>query len=434
MAAQSVTVRDFTAEIPGKLSNDRTNWKFPPIESVTSRGKKTTWKIRVKLFRAEHPNSFIPIEDAYFKNNTLPDDYRGWIKVDFFYGEGLARASVPTIVKSGKNKGKSSETNVFCQALRDALSAYNGKLKRAARAGTEVEMIPPMLAQIYKPGKADALAKQGESVWLQTKYNGIRAVAVVSDGAVLMYSRRKNIFPGLHYIKSEIADVLNAAWARDCELYLDGEIYKAGMPLQEISGISRRDDDGVKLNYYIYDCFVANQPELVFSERNALLGRLFKGGKYCRLAATVEARSDAAVQKEFRRNIKNGEEGIMVRLNRPYRYSYGEYHSNVLLKLKPELDGEYKIVGWETGKRGSAAHALMIICVTEGGKQFTVTPALEIPERVAMARKMCDIEANGKIHFENHWWGKKLIVFFDELSKDKVPLRARTKMTVRTWD
>jgi hypothetical protein len=55
----------------------------------------------------------------------LPDDLRGWIKVDSRIEGGKIKKSDATIVKSGKNIGKASATNVFCQSLRDALGLHN---------------------------------------------------------------------------------------------------------------------------------------------------------------------------------------------------------------------------------------------------------------------------------------------------------------------
>jgi hypothetical protein len=102
--------------------------------------------------------------------------------------------------------------------------------------------------------------------------------------------------------------------------------------------------------------------------------------------------------------------------------------------MKPDFDGEYEIIGWTTGRRGKAADAVMINCKTAAGKEFAVTPAMTLEMRRALARKMSEVEPNGKTHFINHWLGRPLIVTFDELSKDDVPQRARTKMVIRTWD
>jgi hypothetical protein len=124
----------------------------------------------------------------------------------------------------------------------------------------------------------------------------------------------------------------------------------------------------------------------------------------------------------------------MVRLDGPYILSTNDYRSPYLFKIKPSLDGEFEVVGWEVGLRGKAAGALMIICKTAEGTQFPVTPAMEISYRMALAEKMSIVEPNGLTHFTNHWLGKMIIVTFDEYSSTMVPQRARTKLEIRTWD
>jgi hypothetical protein len=76
----------------------------------------------------------------------------------------------------------------------------------------------------------------------------------------------------------------------------------------------------------------------------------------------------------------------------------------------------------------------MIKCRAANGIIFPVTPALDLPVRIALAKKMATIEQNNRSYFENHWFGKKIIVTYDELSKKGVPQRARTEMIERTWD
>jgi hypothetical protein len=108
--------------------------------------------------------------------------------------------------------------------------------------------------------------------------------------------------------------------------------------------------------------------------------------------------------------------------------------------MKETHDGEYKIIGWETGSRGKAANSLMIVCETKGGKRFNCTPALPIEEREALAAKMSTFDSSDQIssdqknYFERHYLNKMLIVYYDEKSKDDVPQRARTKMEIRNWD
>jgi ATP-dependent DNA ligase len=441
---------------------------FPPVVSVNSHGKKTEWRIVVRLFRDdEHvkgkevlEESFIEIADEYFDNKPMHDTIRGWLKVFSKTGEnGKIRDVVPTIVKEGKNAGRANATNVFCQSLRDALSLHNKQLKKVKgeQIVGETTRYPPLLAQVFKdqtgfenfPTDIEAIpiTKEvrdfldqplPERMFLQKKYNGVRTVATLDkddhgNEIAIMYSRQKHLYPGFPYVNTELLPVLKYYWEEGRHLYLDGEIYKHGELLQQISGDARREytEGKAKYNYMVYDLFIANEPDLKYSERMELLDEIFENFEdhlvYTKRVDTVEPKTFEDIRKEYVKYVRDEKfEGAMVRRDFPYRYSYNGYHSNVLLKIKPTYDDEFEVVGWETGEKGKAAEALMIVCQTKEGKRFPVTPARELPDRIALAKKMNDIEENGKTHFENEWNHKYVKVYFDELSKDKVPQRART--------
>ncbi|QYB17618.1 DNA ligase [Pacmanvirus S19] len=454
MASSAINIKNFHTEIPGGFSEDHLTWLFPVIGSVNSHGKKTEWRVYVKVFR-HNPDIILPnvpedafcvFEDSYLDNKPLPDDLRGWINVDSKVELGKIKKSVPTIVHKGKNLGKASATNVVCQALRDAYSLHNKQLKKsvsATKLTTAVEKLPPMLAQVFKDQKVPPKIDAQNHVFVQRKYNGVRTVATLDMtkvngnhvSRVIMYSRRKILYPGFSYIKAELMPVLEMYWGENRQLYLDGEIYLHGVPLQEISGYARKEEQptDLRVDFMIYDCFVANEPELKFSERKLILDEIFENFelKHCKEVETFEATSKEEIDDLYKIFLEEGFEGAMVRVDSPYRYSFNERHCKDLLKLKPTYDAEYEIARWETGEKGKAAGALMIVCKTADGKEFPVTPAMELPDRMALAKKMSEIEPNGRTHFENHWLGKQLIVLYDELSKDNVPQRARTKMEIR---
>jgi ATP-dependent DNA ligase len=447
MAGTLITVRDFHT-LPGKLTDDHKTWLFPKIESVNKLGTKTEWQIYVRAFKHnvayKYPNvpadAFLPL-DYFLDNKTITADIFGWIKVDSGVVGGKVRDVIPTIVLNGKNTGKKSATNTICQALRDAYSIYNKQLRKAAPAETgtetgavanEIVRYPPMLAQVFNRTKFQFAVD--ENYYVQRKYNGVRVECTLSQNVAIMYSRRKVLYPGFEHIREELRPVLVAYWEAGRQLYLDGEMYKHGMPLQTISGYARRGEGAPEdLQYYIYDCFIANEPTLSYTQRKAILDEIFDGAtfKYVVEVQTFKIGSLIELDNLYNQFLGEGFEGAMLRLDTPYRYSHNEYHSADLLKVKPTLDAEYTIAGWETGEKGKAATALMIICKTAGGREFPVTPALPIAEREILARKMSIVEENGKTHFENHWLGHEIIVYFDEKSIDDVPQRARTKLEER---
>lgn len=480
MTSKSITIRNYRTEIPGKIVNG--TWEFPTIYGTNKLGKRIEWTIIIKAIKVpstmvnkEGKIAISELTDAMFidvdkfldnspVDNTGNEKIYGYINVISKIEGGKIRATVPDIVYVGKNVKSKSATNPICQAMRDALSKYNKQNTKKAEVTNE-KLFPPMLAQVF----ADQKKPITYPVSVQRKYNGIRAICYIPSNTgekeennqkekekkVEIYSRQLKPYYGFNKIREECQLLISQI--DGANLYLDGELYKHGEALQDISGVARREnntDDALKIeedtSYMIYDCFTESNT-LTYTERRELLKVLFtsleeKSIKLTRitLVETFEAESSEKVKELYNSFIKEGYEGAMIRINdQKYDFSYNDRHSKFLLKMKETHDGEYKIIGWETGSRGKAANALMIVCETKGGKKFNCTPALPIEEREALAAKMPTFDSsdqissdqkNQKNYFEQHYLNKMLIVYYDEKSKDDVPQRARTKMEIRSWD
>lgn len=444
MASTSVTIRDFHTEIPGTLSDNGTTWRFPEVLATNSRGKQSSWKIYVRAYDGK---SQTPLQlSSLMDNERLGETIYATHQVDTGLVGGKIRDSNPTIVKVGKNIGKKSETNVLCQALRDALSMYNKHVQGATKATTDgVTKYLPMLAKVISISdlrqandhsllKDDHMQKSPKSItklfsnsplFVQRKYNGVRCIFTrTADGSVIGYSRKGNLYPGLDHITK----ILKPIFDTHPKLYIDGELYQHGANLQDISGDTRRGEaqgDRSAVDYMIYDCFIDGKNE-TYSTRKALLDSFTDklNNTQCKLVETFTVSNPTELLDRYNQFIGEKYEGAMIRLDAEYKYSYNNYHCNNLLKLKPSFDHEYKLVGWMTGKKGKAADALMVTCVTEKGKEFNVTPALTMEDRERMAKEWVT-------DFESKWKGLMITVTYDEISKDGVPQRARTELKTR---
>ncbi len=461
MASTSVTIKDFRRDIPGALDEAGSTWNFPVVSSVNSRGKTMTWKVFVQLVPANNTTTediLLGIEDSFFDSSKQITGVVARIDVESSIEGGKVRKTVPTLVKAGKNIGRANATNIWTQALRDALGLHNKHAKKGTTAVSEVEMYPPMLASIYD--STFHVPTIQHPCCIQRKYNGVRMMAMLSPASdnskrVVMYSRGRNIYPGLDYIREEVARVLEASPYKS--LCLDGEVYKHGVPLQTIAGDARRGetsktaakaakklaDNGSNSNqptenryfYMVYDCFDPTDTTLLYSRRSEILSEVLAINlTYIQQVETRECHSTFDVQSSYEEFLAEGFEGAILRTDSRYIFSYNGHRSFGLLKMKPSFDGEFELVGFGSGTKGKAAQSLMVDCKDDKGNVFTVTPALEIAAREALFLKMQTVESNGKSHFENHWRGKKIIVTYDELSKDGTPLRARTELVVRDWD
>lgn len=446
MSGTSINITDFKKEIPGGLEGNV--YRLPTVTSMNQHGRESYWKISIKVVDADGQEQ--PIEDSWWNSGPMPSGFKAEIKVDSGLVNGKNRDSKPTFVAKGKNLGKANATNPFTQALRDSLALFNKQIRKVVvKPKTEIDtksLIPPMLAQV---GVLQEVTGGTADLFVQPKLDGVRCVACISmiedemgnqKPTTIMYSRTKIPFPGFAKIKKELTAALNS---QDPPIYLDGELYKHGMKLQDISGMARREEreGDEQIDFQVYDVIVPSNLSLPFSERLKILEAFFKENSELEFVKLVPTElvpagegQRAAVEKLYQDYIKAGYEGAMIRIDSAYRPSHGGYHSKVLLKIKPTFDAEYKVTGFTCGSKGKAANALMFICQTPEGHVFNVTPAMTIEEREALYKKMQETESNGKTHFQNNYEGRPLIVYYDELSNLKVPQRARTKGEIRTWD
>ncbi len=455
MAAKSINVTNFKTQLPGTIDPaNPTVYVFPQITSTNNAtGKKTYWRIIVRIVTnpGAPSETFHNITDEYFESTSkLPDGACGWIKVVSKTGDdGKVRNTVADIVSKGKNVGKANETSPFTQALRDAYSKHNLQTKKVKAEmesddDDEFKLYPPMLAQ--NKAKIKGVVDYTKLVYVQCKFNGVRSPMVMNpSGDIIMYSRRRNIYPEFDVLKLEAKSVFDFYydnWSADEQLggtiFLDGEIYKHGEKLQDIAGVARKEGKQIDLHYYVYDLFIPEHPELKYSQRKVLfdaLAKTFPNLPHVKFADTYQVHSELEVKELYDRFIAEKYEGAMVRLDEPYRYSYNEYHSDVLLKIKPVDDAEFKIVAYTQGSRGKAKGKLMIVCETAAGKQFNVDlKDYTEPEAKKLYTDMGIVEANGKSHFDNQYKGKQLTVYYEELSKDSVPQRAKTSLVVRDYE
>jgi len=455
MSSTAINIKDFASELPGAIDpKDPTQYVFPEIQSTNQHKKQMFYSIVVRLEKTETDGTktFIPLVPKYFDSKeVIPVGVVGYIKVLSKVKEtGAYKKSEPTYVKTGKNLGKANQTNVFTQALRDAYSKYNKHKQKSSTLDsnkTTIELYPPMLSQ-WLSDQAQFTDEDYANAWTQVKLNGVRVVATVdivepNTRQIIFYSRSRHLYPGFKYIKDELDAVfLYFEKEQGMKIYLDGEIYKHGVDLQTTSGDARKESKSeatdIKYNYNIFDVFVPAQPELTFSQRLKLLDIIqlqTATTNYIKVVPTVKVESKIHFDELYKAALKDNYEGIMLRTDTPYRYSYNSYHSKSLLKLKPVHDGEYKIVGYTAGTKGKAEGDLMFILETATGKQFTITLGLTSTERKRLYQEMEVKDTDGVTTFEKKYKGKQLTIQYAELSSDGVPVQARTEgIVIRDYE
>lgn len=481
---KTTQINDFRKEIPGEVdADDKSTYKFPRITSKRFDGKESYYDIIVRIATGVASNikgakeieklneTFIDIDDKYFTSSEkLPDGYYGWYKVNYYavVGSDPGKGQIPTRVYVGKNVGKKNQTNPFTQALRDALSRYNKQIQKSqidvvADEAISIELYPPMLAG-GDASNIDSInfTEQETAVRIQPKLNGTRGVAclnVIRADAnvgindeknvteVILYTRKRKLIKGLSYMNDEIYSALTELTSSlGIKIRLDGEFYVHGVPLELISGAMRREKGGekteLKLQYHIFDIFSESKPDALFTERLSWMMMLKeyitkKEFQYLKIVNTEKVSSLDEINTIYKGYLTEGYEGVIVRLDREYKYSYNDRRARWLMKKKPVLDAEFEIVGYEGAEKGKASGWLILNLKTKEGKIFNLSNFGERGDelRQKMYEEMSKIGEDGKTIFESQYKGKFITVLFDEWSRFKVPLRARTEgIVIRDYE
>ena len=165
---------------------------------------------------------------------------------------------------------------------------------------------------------------------------------------------------------------------------LDGELYKHGKSLQQISGAARLEKNAYDcdwLQYYVYDIMT---PEKPFKERLLDIIELAKelhvgfdpyhefkdGDLQIQVVPQVKVSGYDNIIKLHNKYVEEGWEGVVVR-DPNATYKFGA-RGNQMIKFKMYKDDCFKVIGIEPGLRG--VEDMVFILETKDGKQFKAKP------------------------------------------------------------
>jgi DNA ligase-1 len=314
----------------------------------------------------------------------------------------------------------------------------------------------PMLAQTFDPADLEAGSKKKKVIkfpcFVQPKLDGLRCVSYATRSAndlvVCLQSRTGAFFTGLPHIAAALRPYLS----QHPNIVIDGELYTDQMPFEELAGLIKKkkitaaDVERLKkVKYHVYDIYDHQRYDMPFAERIGFLAAAVRrcgcvandafhssgtpvagaaaAGRMLRSAATtVVATEDAAavvvlvrtekiaVLSEFRQLfaefVESGYEGIMLR-NAAGVYR-ANYRSNDLQKYKEFMEDEYRIIDFTQGE-GRDAGAVIWVCETADGKEFTARP------RGTMEQRRDWFNEGGS------YIGKNLTVIYQELTEEGKP-------------
>jgi DNA ligase-1 len=418
---------------------------FPPQISLDSRGRKRFCNFFVSLVLghgtlrdqnwSDDDETRVSIRPEYISGEVpLPENTVAayWSETGIEGGKTLR--SAPTYIAKGKNLDKKNATNALTQAIADVQSRWDKKARKGGGVTDVSELtvvqsgrVKPMALHEFPPQPADGKFdisnqnywSEGTLIYVSPKADGNRMMSSITPTAsgpvVDLWGRAGDVPPNpMTKIREELARLYQMAGLTGTVIF-DGEAYKPGMEHQEINSIyMNASANADALEYWIFDVVTDGN----YSERIAWLSTILPRADCPRLIlvpAHLE-RTSAGIEKRYKDYLRNGFEGAVLRLL-DGKYEAGtrrEVRSKYVLKLKPEYDAEFEIVGYTEGAGRDKGALIWVLKMPASDKTFTVRPKGTIEDRRALYSEM-------PTRFESAFKGKMMRVLFGDTTSDGIP-------------
>jgi hypothetical protein len=503
MAADKRNFDDFE-NFPGEVNSGTGYHEFPTLTHTDSADREREWTIYVRLIKAGGDRlsgitwdlleeKQVVIKEEYYGHG---DDYidlpngtiaEAWVETGISTGKITRNA--PSYFETVALGGQINQRNQLHNSLIYARSQYLKRIEKHSKhtpvkakgnakgKGKNNVMHFPMLATTEEKG----VKHLSFPIIVQPKLDGTRANAFLKykDGGpenVIIYTRTKKAYPDLWYLQVLLYPYLNDLYDEgiDQSIFLDGELYKHGKALQDISGSVRRSKkkrlserktmsakkckteadpksvpgDTITLvetnEYHVYDCYYPLELDTACESRMEQLDVLFdamsdeiieefgfSAGDIIKAVPRWEVKNIKAAKKRFNILTAAKYEGIVMR-NKDGVYTAGKdsttgTRSKDLVKMKQRFTEEFECIGYTQGKRGKDRGAVIWIIKTKDGEELNVTPKDMTYERRYELFQECEES------FDEKYLGLMLTCEYEDLSKSGKPLRAKA-LTFRDYE
>ena len=254
-----------------------------------------------------------------------------------------------------------------------------------------------------------------DGAYVQRKIDGLRCISFIDNNKLVCLSRNNKEFKFLKEQKEEIYNLLKD----HPNVILDGEWYvhspiingKLVTDTSRFSFITSAcktvrntpHPNENLIEYHVFDIIDYSKPQ---KNRFHMLKKIIGDrSTFVKLVTYKKIHSESEMMHIHDDYFKNGYEGIILRDINGY---YENKRSLNLLKHKHFDDSEFKIIGANKAA-GTQEGAVVWICQTESGKEFTCTIRKTVEEKVKMYKKR-------KLYI-----GKMLTVRYQGLSEIGVP-------------
>lgn len=284
------------------------------------------------------------------------------------------------------------------------------------------------------------LAKQADKVtnrkifdkeWLiSRKLDGVKALFYYKDGEILTSSRGgENYNVATTHLRKN-SDLINF-FEMNPSAILDGELFKRGKSLQQISGAARMEKnayDNEWLEYWIYDCYFLDKPEMAAIDRYSFLeDHLYSPYNICLYTGVYDDEDKSSIKllghepvsgwdnmkRLHDQYVSEGFEGACITdPDKPYKPGS---RGNQLIKIKHYKAEDFLVVGYELGLRGS--EDMTFICELEDGRTFAAMP---VGDRATKAEYV--------ENFEGKYRGHKAECTFFNYSDEGIPTQPKLRI------
>lgn len=284
------------------------------------------------------------------------------------------------------------------------------------------------------------LAKQSEKVtntkifnneWMVSrKLDGVKALFYYKDGEIFTASRGGEDY-NVATTHIRTYKPLVDFFKKHPNVILDGELFVRGKSLQQISGAARMEKNAYDcewLQYWVYDCYHIDKPEMIAIDRHLFLLETLKTENdiFVYNSTDMDDLDDPVrlLHQDFRKTwdtfielhdeyVNEGFEGAVIKdPNKPYKPGS---RGNQLIKIKKYKSEDFKVIGYELGLRGS--EDMTFICELEDGRTFRAMPVgnREVKEEYVE-------------NFDSKYRGHKAECTFFNYSDDNIPTQPKLRI------
>jgi len=211
----------------------------------------------------------------------------------------------------------------------------------------------PMLA--HRIDKVNDVDYEGSVI--QYKYDGHRCLITNEGGEIKAYSRSGKWIDTIHEIIESVSIPEG--------MILDGELYLHGKPLNTITSLIKRRQEGTEnLVYICYDVML----DECYSDRLSVIETLSKyWGDNIQVAPILNNCRESEIPGLLDEAIESGYEGLILR--QPGYFYEDNKRSKGLIKIKKFLESDFEISDIKQSREGWA----ILTCLTSEGKEFDVS-------------------------------------------------------------